>query len=126
MKELESFHIVFQISKKIVFEVSYYRLGSNKHKHFSTSVSVFNRPKTDYTCCGQCQPDFLTGLALDFYNNWDHLHCEDLSREEYYSIILELESLQNKYNYICTYSDISFGFEKIRELSLLPLKKTKL
>lgn len=68
---MESFQYVFQLSKKIVFEVSYYRLGNNTNKDFSTSASEFNQPKSNYNRCGQAQNDLLKDfpLAMDFYKN---------------------------------------------------------
>jgi hypothetical protein len=49
------FHTAFQLTRKIIFKVSYYTLGSNDSAYFSTSVCEFNQPKTDFSRCGQAQ-----------------------------------------------------------------------
>lgn len=121
-KELTSFHFVFQLSKKVVFEVNYYRLGNNENKYFTTSASKFNQPKTDYNHCGQAQNDLCFGVAKEFYKKWDFLHTQDITELQYNQIISDLEVLKSKYNFIYRESR-SFGFEDIKELSKLNLKK---
>ena len=70
------FHAAFQLTRKIIFEVSYYTLGSNDSPYFTTSAEEFNQPKTDYNRAGQAQDDLCTGAARAFYKKWDlfHLH----------------------------------------------------
>jgi hypothetical protein len=122
-RELKSFHFVFQISGKIVFEVNYYRLGNNKTKHFSTSAAQFNQPKTDYNRCGQAQHDLLKGApaAMRFFKKWDTCHVKDLTPEQHTEVLQDIEELKAKYNYLETEKDASFS--KIRELAMQPVKK---
>lgn len=127
--EKYEFKYVFQITRKIMFNVEYYTLGGNPTPHFATSADVFNQPKTDYERCGQCQADVLTGLALEFYEKWDKCHLHDLKDGEWQEVIEDIEELKNKYNYIekiqptfaGDYSNISFY--AVKELSMLPVKK---
>ena len=58
----KEFHAVFTLSKIKIFEVNYYTLGSNNSPYFTTSAAIFNRPKTDYNRCGQCQDDAFVNL----------------------------------------------------------------
>lgn len=120
--ENQSFNFVFQITKKVVFEVRYYRLGNNKTKYFSTTASLFNQPKNDYNMFGQCQDVVLTGKALNFYKEVDKFHLKDLSNEEYNHILNLLEELKQTYNFIVNNSDRRFSFNDCKELSKLPLK----
>ena len=94
----KEFKAVFQISKTIIFEVGYYTLGNNNHPYFATSASQFCRNKRDFSRCGQCQADILTGQAKRFWGKWDTLHLKDLTDNEYaemYSDLLELCSVYN-------------------------------
>lgn len=122
--ELKTFHYAFQITRTIIFEVSYYRLGSNKNKHYSTEASQFNRPKTDYNQCGQAQESLLKRfpLAYNFYLKYDPCHLHDISEETHTNILNDIEKLKEKYNYISTFNDNGFGFGSIRELSMMKLK----
>lgn len=123
---MQSFQYTFQISKKIIFEVNYYLLGSNKSKYFSTSAAQFNQPKTEFNCCGQAQEDLLKGypLAMNFYKKFDPLHCKDLTAEQYSEIVQELEKLKLAYNFIHTEGDRGFSFSSQKELSMLKVKKS--
>lgn len=112
------FKYTFQITRKVIFEVSYYTLGSNKNPHFTTSAAVFNQPKTDFSQCGQCQDSVLTGKAVKFYKKWDYLHLKDLTAAEYEEIIEDIEELKNAYNWISGQS-----FSAQRELSKSKLKE---
>lgn len=47
------FRYMFQITRMVLFEVSYYTLGDNARPYFATSAHKFNQPKTDYTTGGQ-------------------------------------------------------------------------
>jgi len=128
----EYFHVVFQVTKSIVFEVSYYRLGRNERADFTTEAMEFNKPKTDYCCCGQCQDHLLPkqSAAMWFYKKWDRLHLHDLSDEEYEAIKIDLLRLEAIYNSIRKSCDSTekeelrdFRFREIKELSKLPVKK---
>lgn len=115
MKKKE-FHIVFQLSKLILFEVEYYTLGNNKSPHFSTSAEQFMRNKKDFERCGQCQNDLLVNYpeAMAFYKKWDVHHLHDLSDEAYSEMVTDLVPLTAKYNYMLKeHKDspiLSYGF----------------
>lgn len=59
----QSFEVNFMLDRTTVFEVEYNRCGNNKLKHFSTSASKFNRPKSDWSQCGQAQDDLLPKIG---------------------------------------------------------------
>lgn len=119
MKNKE-FKLTFQITRKIIFEVKYYTLGSNKNPYFSTSSAEFNQPKSDFKQCGQCQDELLKGhsIAKLFYKKWDKKHLSDLTTKEYEELIIDLELLKEKYNYI-----ESDSFYLQRELSKMKILK---
>jgi hypothetical protein len=123
-KDLTSLRFAFEISRSIIFEVSYYRLGSNKNKKFTTSANLFNKPKTDYNKCGQAQDDLLKGypLAMNFYKKWDKYHLKDLTGRQYLNLLIDVEKLKSKYNYLFKESDESFRFYELKELSKLIIK----
>ena len=83
------FLYAFCIDKTTVFEVEYKTLGGNKAPYFSTSAEKFNRPKTDWSMCGQAQERLLPrgSVARRFYDKWDRLHLKDLTDEEYAELI---------------------------------------
>ncbi len=54
---MPSFHFIFQISKKIIFEVNYW--GLNETPYFSTQAAEFNQNRSDYVQCGQAQEELL-------------------------------------------------------------------
>lgn len=120
----KEFHATFALSKMKMFNVSYYTLGSNNSPYFSTSAEVFNRPKSDYSQCGQCQEEVLKGYktALNFYRKWDVKHLQELSEEEYQELLEDLEELFAKYPNISEEQEegylrnISFG--RIKNLSM--------
>ena len=122
--ELTSIHFAFQISRKIVFEVNYYRCGGNEKKHFSTSAAQFNQPKTDYNRCGQAQNDLLKGYnkAMSFYRKWDLLHLSDLTPVQYEMLLIDIEVLKATYNFITSDKE-NIGFISLKELSMLKVKK---
>lgn len=124
------FMYAFQITRKIIFEVNYYTLGSNPSPHFSTSAVEFNQPKTDYDRGGQCQEDVLpAGPAKEFYTKWDYCHLHDLNDTQWQEVVDDIERLKQRYNYIEEISDtfagsrthISFG--RIKDLSMMNVKK---
>ena len=125
MEKME-FSYAFQLTRKIIFNVTYHTLGNNEHPYFSTSANEFNQPKTDYSRGGQAQAELCTGLARQFWEKWDHLHLKDLTDEEYRLICEDIEDLKNRYNYVEHLAedhvhDISFNEE--RELSMQEVKK---
>jgi len=115
--ELPSFHYTFQITKSIMFNVSYYRLGNNKNKYFATSADLFNKPKSDWSECGQAQSNLLSGLSMKFYKKWDNYHTLDLSKIEYDALLIDIEALKNAYNFLHTDTDNDFNFSDIRTFS---------
>jgi len=122
------FHAAFQLTRKIIFEVSYYTLGSNSSAYFTTSACEFNQPKTDFNRCGQAQKDLCFGAAKDFYEKWDKHHLCKLNDQQFEDLVKDLEVLKQHYNYIehkkdFKPEDIRFWQEK--ELSMQKVKKVK-
>lgn len=124
----------FQLSKKIVFNVDFYTLGSNSYPHFSTSAYEFNQPKTDYCRCGQAQEDLTKKflIARRFWKKWDKKHLQDLTENEYGELMQDIETLKEKYNYIYKELDESLKpynpnirFYDLKKLSMLKLPNTK-
>ena len=127
IKPFPTFSMVFQITKSIMFEVNYHKIDSNTPPYFSTSAMVFNRPKTDYKLCGQCQASVLptASVAKMFYKKWNKYHCKDImDSETYKELISDLDELKEKYNYVERFDNIDITFNQCKELSMLPLKKT--
>lgn len=124
----KEYHYGFQISRKIVFEVSYYTLGSNKNPYFTTSAAQFNQPKTDFNRCGQAQDSLLTGKAREFWLKWDKNHLKNLSKADYTAILADIEDLKATYNYIVDEKDTFAGtnsglsFRRLKELSMQKVK----
>jgi len=98
--EIKEFRSMIQISSYIIFEVSYYTLGSNKSAHFTTSANQLNKRKNDYTQCGQAQESLLPkgSPAYEFYEKWDGKHLSELNLEEYQDLIKDLNELGERYN----------------------------
>lgn len=121
------FDYVFQLSKKVLFEVRFYTLGSNKHPYFSTSADEFNQPKTDYCRCGQAQKDLCTGLARKFWEKWDKYHCKDIpDKATYDELCADIEGLKERYNFIERHGEearYNVAFWKCKELSMQTPKK---
>lgn len=127
MEKREKFW-AFQITRKIIFEVEYYKLGDNPTPHFSTSASKFNQPKTDWTQCGQAQEALLpkNSLAYKFYKKWDKKHLQDLTDEEYSQLVNDIEQLKNKYNWIEQDKESTkthIPFYALKDLSMLKIKR---
>lgn len=99
---MKEFQAVFQMSKTIIFEVSYYTLSTNPAPYFSTSAAEFCRNKKDFTRCGQAQPELLKGYrtARRFFEKWDGCHLHDLTPAQYDEMRQDLEALKEKYNFI--------------------------
>lgn len=125
MKRYE-FHYAFQLTRKIIFEVSYYTLGSNKTPYFTTSASEFNQPKTDWCRCGQAQKDLCFGLAKKFYEKWDVHHLHILNDDQFAEVVQDLEELKKTYNYIAEEAvdhPDDLRFWQLKELSMQKVKK---
>jgi len=121
----QEFHMSIQVSSKIIFNVAYYTLGSNKNANFTTSADEFNSRKTDYDRCGQAQESLLEEgtLVRDFYNKWDKLHLNDLNDRQYSAMIADLLVITDKHNIILTDNQYdSINFYDNKELSGKELK----
>lgn len=97
---MKEFNVCFQMSKMILFEVSYYTLGSNRNPYFATSACAFIRSKRDFERCGQVQEDLLKKFrtAYSFYKKWDIFHLKQLTQEQYDEMRKDLLVLEQKYN----------------------------
>ena len=125
MKRFE-FHAMFQLTRKTLFEVSYYTLGSNKSAYFTTSAYEFNQPKTDWSRGGQAQEDLCTGAAKAFYKKWDPKHLHMLDDQQFEEMVKDLEVLKQHYNYIEHKQDAyprGISFYEAKELSMQKVKK---
>ena len=119
------FHMMVEVTRNIIFRVSYYKLGSNKNARFSTSANELNRPKNNYKSCGQAQEYLLPqdSKVRAFYEKWDNLHLSDLNEAQYTNLLEDLEVLNAQYNtkyFDDTIDDIPF-YEVVK-FSKLPLK----
>ncbi|MBK5239780.1 hypothetical protein [Clostridium sp.] len=119
----KEFHTTFMLSKTKVFNISYYTLGGNKNANFTTSCDIFNRSKTDYTQCGQCQETVLKGYkeANTFYKKWDINHLKELSREEFQELTIDIEMLFEKYPSILEQAKKvprEINFNRIKDFSM--------
>jgi hypothetical protein len=119
------FHVVLALSKTIMFNISYYTLRSNKNPYFSTSADFFNKPKTDFSRCGQCQDDATKAYpkARNFYKKWDNKHLQQLTNEEYQELIKDVEVLMLTYPYVIKQKENnselhSFNFYTIKDFSM--------
>ena len=132
---MKEFMYCFQISKLIVFEVSYYTLSTNAAPYFSTSANEFCRSKRDYTRGGQAQAALLPkgSPARRFWQKWNPVHLKNLTPAQYNELTADIEELKARYNYIEDVRDC-FGrsagcykthipFYEVVELSKLTPKK---
>ena len=127
VKPFPTFSVVFQITKTIMFEVDYHKVGGNENPYFSTSAMVFNRPKSDYKHCGQCQNSVLpiASKAKLFFKKWDKHHCKDImDGETYKELVKDLIELREKYNYTERFDGNDVTFSQCRQLSMQPIKKS--
>ena len=97
---MKEFNACFQMSKMILFEVSYYTLGDNQNPYFATSADEFIRSKRDFSMVGQCQENLLKEFpeAYNFYKKWDVFHLKQLTQEQYDEMRKDLCVLEQKYN----------------------------
>ena len=120
------FHTAFQLTRKIIFEVSYYTLGSNDSAYFTTSACEFNQPKTDWCRGGQAQKDLCFGPAKAFYEKWDVKHLHRLNDQEFEEMVGDLEVLKQHYNFIehkANFKPEDIRFWQEKELSMQKVKK---
>lgn len=97
---MKEFNVCFQMSKMILFRVSYYTLGDNQNPYFATSADEFIRSKRDFGRGGQAQETLLKGFpeAYNFYKRWDVFHLRQLTQEQYNEMRKDLCVLEQKYN----------------------------
>jgi len=110
-QEPKTFFIAFQVTKKHIFEVNYYRLRSNKDKNFHTSANLLNHGRTDFNQCGQAQESLLNKntAAYRFYKKWDILHCSVMNNDQYNEMLIDLDKLKRRYDFIESENDINFS-----------------
>lgn len=125
------FHYEFQITRLVIFEVSYYTLSTNQHPYFATSARHYVRSKMGVDTCGQCQKHVLSGEAMRFWRKWDELHLHDLSEEKYAELRRDIDALCEVYNYDKEERDSFAGTSwhmpesRLKALSMMPLKGKK-
>ena len=109
---------IFQLSRMVMFNVSYRRLAGNKQPYFATSAQVFCRNKRDITRGGQCQADVLKVFpaAYEFWKKWDKKHLHRLDYKTYQELLDDIKFLKEEYNWDYINSD-SFPFSREVELS---------
>lgn len=114
------FEYTFIIDRMVSFTVSYYTLGSNKHPHFSTCAQKFNRPKSDYSECGQAQDNLLPyhSMARDFWRKWNRKHLKSLTDDELRQVENDVELLKQNYPYV-----EGDSFYRIKEKSMTVKRK---
>lgn len=107
---------IFQLSKMVMFEVSYKRLRGNKSPHFSTVTQVFCKNKRDISCTGS---DNLKNfpLAYEFEQKWNGERLHKLDVEKYDELLRDIEELKQEYNWEFTKSGDGFPFNREVELS---------
>lgn len=90
------FHVKFKVKpeehktgRRIpYFEVEYYRCGSNKRPHFTTSYNDFqNQFEMPHD-----------SLAYQFYQKWNPFHLVEMTKEEYTEMRDDLDKLKKEYD----------------------------
>lgn len=125
-------HYAFQLSRTEIYEVhvrpSIISRGIagppvQNGYYFSTEAEVFNRPKTYWNRCGQCQYSVTANYpqANAHWKKWDPFHLKQVGSEQYNEWLKDIEELKAAYNYIEQGRDISFN--QLRELSMEKVKK---
>ena len=125
---MKEFHIVFQQSRMVVFECSYYTLGNNASPYFSTSANMFIRSKRDYCQCGQAQNTLTKGYIRRFWRKWDAYHLQQLNDAQLKELANDLEELKQRYNYIEFTADKSPHeptFYEVKRLSMQEVKNNR-
>lgn len=66
------------------FVIEYYRLGTNRCPHFSTTYD------------GSQRQEYMHGYhpASSFYHKWDHFHLHELTLEEYKELMEDIQELK--------------------------------
>ena len=113
---MKEFSFCFQMSKTILFTVSYYTLGRNKNPYFVTAAYEFTRSKRDFRKAGQYQEDLLKRfqIAYKFYKKWDFFHLKQLTQEQYNEMRKDLYILEQKYNSLLVEMEDGIKFDPAR------------
>lgn len=119
MQKQKEFVYSFQITKNVIYTISYITLRGNRAPYFSTCAGKFNKPKTDWVQYGQAQGDLLpaNSVARDFWKKWDVEHLHELSNAKHAELLADIEKLKEKYNYVS-----SDSFSGQRKLSFQEIK----
>ncbi len=130
--KIKEVYYAFQLDKTRIYEVQIHPCIVYKAPDFSTpmqegydflfSADVFNRPKTDFNRCGQCQDDITKDfpIARDFFNKWDKHHLHKVTDDLYVEFKRDIQNLCETYNYI--ESEDLITFSELKELSMRKLK----
>lgn len=128
---IKEHHVAFQLSRTEIYEVNIepnivLRDKQTFHDgtfHFSTTAEIFNRPKTDFNQCGQCQEGVTKNhpAANAHWKKWDRHHLEQVTPELYEEWLQDLWELKAFYNYIERDRDTTFN--ELRALSMEEVKK---
>lgn len=113
---MEAFNYTFVVNRGRIFGINYRLLAGNSAAYFATSVAVFNRPRTDFNRCGQCQDDVLVGDAHNFYKKWSGLHLNELTKAQYSGIIEDIEALKIRYPFYIQKKDGNISFSEEVEI----------
>lgn len=94
-KSKREFDIAFKTGKDTVFEIDYYRCGSNDEPYFSTAASIYY-PNHRGSRGGQCQDDALKDnkVFYDFYKKWNPKHLHKLTDAELDELETDIEALK--------------------------------
>jgi len=129
MKETKEKHLAFQLSRTEVYEVHVEpNIVSGQYKQdgfrFSSEAEVFNRSKTDFDRCGQCQEEVTKNhlLANSHWKKWDKYHLGKVTPELYDEWLEDLKALKEAYNYI-EKEHMAITFNEVRDLSMEKVKK---
>jgi hypothetical protein len=130
---VKEMHYAFQLSRTEIYEVHIRpNMVSNNGPagpyiqdgfDFSTMAEVFNRPKTDFNTCGQCQERVTANYpaANAHWKKWDQYHLKRVTPELFDEWLKDIEELKAAYDYIEQDREISFS--QLRELSMEKVKK---
>lgn len=111
-----SFCIEIRNKRKTQFNVTYIHRAGNNTPYFATSCFVMNHVRTDINQGGQCQKRVLPigSLAYAFYEKWDKKHLQELNEQELAEMLVDIEGLKNKYDYVSIVDgkqEVTFGME---------------
>lgn len=95
-KSKREFDIAFKTGKNTVFEIDYYRCGSNDEPYFSTAATIYYPNHRGMSRGGQCQDDALKDnkVFYDFYKKWNPKHLHKLTDAELDELETDIEALK--------------------------------